>query len=97
MDMCGIVGIMGTSKASSELYNGLFAIQHRGQNGTGMFVADGKNTQLEKDRGLVDDVFDKKTLDNLEGKWKVSHYRFQCGAGCPTFQSRRADRDGNGP
>ncbi|MFW6064974.1 MAG: amidophosphoribosyltransferase [Candidatus Natronoplasma sp.] len=76
MDMCGIVGLLGTGKASSELYNGLFAIQHRGQNGAGMFVADGKNTQLKKDRGLVDEVFDKQTLDDLKGKWGIGHVRY---------------------
>ncbi len=76
MDMCGIVGVLGTGKASSELYNGLFAIQHRGQDGAGMYVADRKNTKLKKDGGLIDEVFDKQALDDLKGGWGIGHVRY---------------------
>ncbi len=74
--MCGIVGVLGTGKASSELYNGLFAIQHRGQDGAGMYVTDGDESNLKKDGGLVDEVFDKQTLDSLKGKWGIGHVRY---------------------
>lgn len=74
--MCGIVGILGAEKASAELYNGLFAIQHRGQNGAGMFVSDGEKSELIKGPGLVGDVFDKETLDELEGGNGIGHVRY---------------------
>ncbi len=76
IDMCGIVGVLGTNKASSELYNGLYAIQHRGQNGAGMYVASEENTKLVKGRGLIDEVFDKKTLGSFEGNWGIGHVRY---------------------
>ena len=74
--MCGIVGVLGPNKASSELYNGMYAIQHRGQNGAGMYVASEENTDLVKDRGLIDEVFDKDTLDSLEGNKGLGHVRY---------------------
>lgn len=74
--MCGIVGVLGPGKASSELYNGLFAIQHRGQDGAGMYVADDGETKLKKDGGMVDEVFDKQTLNDLKGSWGIGHVRY---------------------
>ncbi len=74
--MCGIVGVLGAGNASSELYNGLFSIQHRGQNGAGMYIFDGKNTFLKKDKGLVGDIFDKSSLERLKGGSGIGHVRY---------------------
>lgn len=74
--MCGIVGVMGANKASSELYTGLFAIQHRGQDGAGMYVDNDGETKLVKGGGLVDSVFDRETLDSLEGPNGIGHVRY---------------------
>ncbi len=74
--MCGIIGIMGTGEASSELYNGLFAIQHRGQNGAGMYVHDGERGRLHKGPGLVGEIFNKHILDDLKGSFGLGHVRY---------------------
>ncbi|MFO8110307.1 MAG: amidophosphoribosyltransferase [Thermoplasmata archaeon] len=74
--MCGIIGIMGTVKASSELYNGLFAIQHRGQNGAGMYVHDGTKGSIHKGPGLVGEVFNKHILERLKGSNGLGHVRY---------------------
>ncbi|MFP3871737.1 MAG: amidophosphoribosyltransferase [Candidatus Natronoplasma sp.] len=74
--MCGIIGVLGAAKASSELYNGLFAIQHRGQNGAGMYVSNGGHADLKKDKGLVGDIFDESTLDELKGGSGIGHVRY---------------------
>ncbi|MEF8874758.1 MAG: amidophosphoribosyltransferase [Candidatus Thermoplasmatota archaeon] len=74
--MCGIVGVLGAGKASSELYNGLFSIQHRGQNGAGMYIFDGNDTVLKKDKGLVGEIFDKSSLDELKGGSGIGHVRY---------------------
>ncbi len=74
--MCGIVGVLGSGKASSELYNGLLAIQHRGQNGAGMYVFDGDAAVLKKDKGLIGEVFDEETLEGLEGSSGIGHVRY---------------------
>jgi amidophosphoribosyltransferase len=48
------------------LHLGLFALQHRGQEACGMVVSDGDELLLEKDLGLVSEVFDEARLSQLE-------------------------------
>ncbi|MGM0510430.1 MAG: amidophosphoribosyltransferase [Thermoplasmatota archaeon] len=74
--MCGIVGVLGTGNAASQMYNGLFAIQHRGQNGAGIYVYNGDSGKLVKGGGLVSDVFTEENLDGLEGKNGIGHVRY---------------------
>ncbi len=74
--MCGIVGVFGTLKASSEIYNGLFAIQHRGQNGAGMYISNGDSGKLSKGSDLVGSVFNKQILSELKGTSGLGHVRY---------------------
>lgn len=74
--MCGIVGVFGTLKASSEIYNGLFALQHRGQNGAGMYVTTNGEGKLYKGPGLVGEVFNERVLEKLEGGTGIGHVRY---------------------
>ncbi len=74
--MCGIVGILGTLKASSEIYTGLYAIQHRDQNGAGIYISNGEKGRLVKGGGLVGSLFSKKTLYELEGSSGLGHVRY---------------------
>lgn len=74
--MCGIIGILGTEFVSSELYTGLFAIQHRGQNGAGMYIAGDGSPKLKKDKGLVGDIFAKDDLEELKGDKGLGHVRY---------------------
>ena len=74
--MCAIVGVFGAKKASTVAYYSLFAMQHRGQEATGISVANGENIAIYKKRGMVADVFSQATLDNLEGSCAVGHNRY---------------------
>lgn len=74
--MCGIIGILGSENVAPELYTGLSAIQHRGQNGAGMYVAGEEDTTLQKDKGLIEDIFDKKDLEDLKGDKGIGHVRY---------------------
>jgi len=40
--MCGVVGIIGNDDVVRDLYQGLLAIQHRGQDAAGIITYDGK-------------------------------------------------------
>ena len=55
--MCAIVGVFGAKKASTVAYYSLFAMQHRGQEATGISVSNGENIAIYKKRGMVSDVF----------------------------------------
>jgi len=74
--MCAIVGVFGAKKASTIAYYSLFSMQHRGQEATGISVANGEKLSVYKKRGMVSDVFSQETLDNLEGSCAVGHNRY---------------------
>jgi len=54
---CGVVGIWNVDHAAQVCYYALHALQHRGQEGAGMVVTDGKNLYETKGLGLVSEVF----------------------------------------
>jgi len=74
--MCAIVGIFGAKKASTVAYYSLFSMQHRGQEATGISVADGTKLTVYKKRGMVSDVFYQDILDRLDGSCAVGHNRY---------------------
>ncbi len=74
---CGVFGIYAQGVPVSELiYLGLFSLQHRGQEGCGMAVSDGKRIDYYKNLGLVSDVFSQRILDRLEGHLGIGHVRY---------------------
>lgn len=74
---CGVFGIYASGKDVAQLtYFGLFALQHRGQEGCGMAVSDGKDIDFYKNLGLVAEVFKQDILNNLKGHIAVGHTRY---------------------
>ena len=58
-------------------HHGLFALQHRGQEGAGIVVNDDGVFSAEKGVGLIGEVFAKDTLDGLGwGRIAVGHVRY---------------------
>lgn len=80
--MCGVIGVIGPeskqnqSWAAYEVYNGLLTLQHRGQDAAGILSFDGHRFHLKKDMGLVPNVFDKHTLDKIQGLMAIGHTRY---------------------
>lgn len=74
--MCAIVGVFGTPDAAKIAYYALFAMQHRGQEATGISSADGERIHLIKKRGLVTDVFREDRLNKLYGSCAIGHNRY---------------------
>ncbi|MCK5855726.1 MAG: amidophosphoribosyltransferase, partial [Sulfurovaceae bacterium] len=74
--MCAIVGVFGTPDAAKIAYYALFAMQHRGQEATGISSADGERIHLVKKRGLVTDVFREDRLNKLQGSCAIGHNRY---------------------
>ncbi|MDD6241096.1 MAG: amidophosphoribosyltransferase [Eubacteriales bacterium] len=74
---CGVIGLYGVEDCSSLLYLGLFALQHRGQEGCGMVTVD-ENGHLSriKGEGLVHEVFDASKVDSLKGNMGIGHVRY---------------------
>jgi amidophosphoribosyltransferase len=85
---CGVVGIFGDSEAANLVYLGLFAQQHRGQEGCGIVTLDltcksEDNTKFRahKSFGLVADSFSPKTLEDLTGNAAIGHVRYSTQGG----------------
>jgi amidophosphoribosyltransferase len=76
-EACGVFGVYSRGSPVSRLvYDGLFALQHRGQESAGMAVSDGATMTVFKEMGLVSSVFDEKTLVALEGHLAIGHTRY---------------------
>jgi amidophosphoribosyltransferase len=73
---CGVFGIYGHPEAANLTYLGLYALQHRGQEGAGICSSDGRQLFLEKSMGLVADVFSEKRLKRLPGHMAIGHNRY---------------------
>ena len=76
-EACGVFGIYAPGRQVANLtFDGLFALQHRGQESAGMAVSDGDTVMVVKDMGLVASVFDERTLSGLVGHIAVGHTRY---------------------
>jgi len=74
--MCGIFGIANHSDASQMTYLGLYALQHRGQESTGMSSSDGEQVYTHKSMGYVADVFSEDVIAKLKGVNAIGHTRY---------------------
>jgi len=73
--MCGIIGLVGDKPVSYLIYKGLFAVQHRGQSSAGKLTYDG-NIHMNKDAGLVRDVFNDSKKIFTPGNLGIGHTRY---------------------
>ncbi len=80
---CGIFGIYGSINAAVNTYYGLHALQHRGQEASGIvtrtFNGDGKpHFNIVKGEGLVSEVFADQSIlkETLLGNSAIGHNRY---------------------
>ena len=86
-EACGVFGVYAPGAPVARLtFDGLFALQHRGQESAGMAVSDGERITVVKDMGLVTSVFDERTVSSLTGDLAVGHTRYST-AGSSTWQN----------
>ena len=75
-ESCGIFGIYGHEEAARLTYMGLYALQHRGQEGAGIVTGDGHRLWERKGLGLVSDVFSEDIIGGLRGHFAIGHTRY---------------------
>lgn len=74
---CGVFGIFNHPDAAFMTYLGLYSLQHRGQESTGIVSSDGKKLYRHTGKGLVREVFnDRRILDTLHGNCAIGHNRY---------------------
>lgn len=76
---CGVFGVFGQSdgNAKATVLSGLYALQHRGEEGCGISVNDDGVFKTHKDVGLLSEVFTPTVMDSLgSGTIAVGHTRY---------------------
>lgn len=74
--MCGIVGYIGTKKASPILINGLLRLEYRGYDSAGIATIEKNDISVMKDKGRVKNLYNLKGIDNLTGTIGIAHTRW---------------------
>jgi amidophosphoribosyltransferase len=75
--MCGIFGVRGVPEASTLVHLGLYSLQHRGQESSGIVSVDAEGaTHSLRRMGLVSDGFTPERLAALPGTMAVGHTRY---------------------
>lgn len=80
-DECAVFGICGHREAANLTYLGLYALQHRGQEGSGIVSSNGEEFFHEKGMGLVADIYTKPVLKRLPGQMAIGHNRYSTAGG----------------
>ena len=78
---CGIFGIHGSKFCASDVYYGLFSLQHRGQESCGIATNDDASIECVKGMGLVSDVLSSDKISNLKGDIAIGHVRYSTAGG----------------
>ncbi len=88
-EKCGIFGVYGSGfEAARLVHPGLWALQHRGQESSGIASSDGKKIYLHKGLGLVSHVFEEKDLRKLVGFLAIGHNRYSTSGGSIKFHAQ---------
>ena len=81
-EACGLMGIAKQTEAARLTYFGLYAQQHRGQEGAGIVSWDGERMYEHKGMGLAHSVFDEPRLSELlRGDTAIGHVRYSTAGG----------------
>ena len=94
-EKCGVFGIYGEGLDVSRLtFFGLYSLQHRGQESSGIAATDGKRIICHKDTGLVSQVFNEEIISKLTGHIAVGHNRYSTSNGTGRENIQPIETDG---
>jgi amidophosphoribosyltransferase len=79
--MCGIIGLFSSNKVSTEIFEGLIQLQHRGQDAAGILTYENHDVNrfyIKKGAGLVKNIFNKPEYleQDLKGNSGLGHVRY---------------------
>lgn len=81
---CGLFGVYNHENAAQLSFLGLYALQHRGQESTGILTTNGRQVYEHRGMGLVSQVFNEENLGQLKGSIAIGHNRYST-TGQPRF------------
>lgn len=73
---CAVIGIWNHEDAARLSYLGLYAMQHRGQESSGIVTLDEGQHRVHRGLGLVGDVYNDAVLATLKGSAAIGHNRY---------------------
>ncbi|AOR22489.1 glutamine--fructose-6-phosphate transaminase (isomerizing) [Clostridium taeniosporum] len=74
--MCGIVGYLGSGKATSFLINGLSKLEYRGYDSAGVAVVNNGDIEVRKFKGRLANLADNIKGNPVEGNMGIGHTRW---------------------
>ena len=74
--MCGIVGYLGSGKATSFLINGLSKLEYRGYDSAGVAVVNNGNIEVRKFKGRLANLAENIKEHPVEGTMGIGHTRW---------------------
>lgn len=87
-EKCAVFGIIGKKfgehtglEAARLTFYGLWALQHRGQESSGIVSSDGTNLHRHAASGLVATVYREEDLEQLPGHLAIGHNRYSTSGG----------------
>ncbi|MCT4585656.1 MAG: phosphoribosyltransferase family protein [Peptostreptococcaceae bacterium] len=77
---CGVFGVLLKNNKIKDnkdlIYNALFSLQHRGEDGSGIYCYKNQNTNLYKELGLVLNNLTKNNLNDFTCNMALAHNRY---------------------
>lgn len=73
---CAVVGVYGHPEAANLAYLALYALQHRGQESSGIVSSRGDALISHRGLGLVADIFRPEIIQRLVGSSAIGHNRY---------------------
>ena len=74
--MCGIVGYIGSKKATPILINGLLCLEYRGYDSAGIATIEGDKISVKKDKGRVNNLYNIDGINELNATVGIAHTRW---------------------
>ena len=93
--MCGIVGYVGSKKATPILIDGLMSLEYRGYDSAGIATIEKNSIKVMKDKGRVKNLNDLDGIDALEGTVGIAHTRWAT-HGKPSKENSHPHMDNSG-
>ena len=94
-EKCAVFGIVGPKatqqtglEAARLTFYGLWALQHRGQESSGIASSDGKRLYRHAAPGLVATVYREEDLEQLPGHMAIGHNRYSTSGGTDDFYNQ---------
>lgn len=87
-EKCGLFGVYGSPDAARLVYYGLWALQHRGQENSGIASTSGVKIYSHKAQGLVAHVYSEADIRKLRGRMAIGHNRYSTFGGAKVDHSQ---------